>query len=416
MTSEQKIAWAVVAAVVAGLVVVSFLPKVGEALAPEPRAAWVAVELEGSGLAVVGGAEFPAGTPFRLYAVLEADRDGEPLYYTEAPALAIGGRQVPAEAIRRWDRPHPVKVLWFTVEGRVPFLELEPGQGLDRFFFESFFRPEWGFEWTAEGSLDPAHDNQLIAERRLPRLPFGTQRYQVRIEIFDRDRERELVPRVRFTSPGPEGLPGAASRRDGGGPGAGVENAGSAASGGAEAPDTAAAAAAPSGPAAAAPSVVTATLPGPAGPASAVFGLTEIAPPSGADEQMRVELLRLTRSHYAFGRLELLATVLEAAGRKVEDLAWERIDLEGDVPWGQVVGSVAPGDLLRVGDRVVMLYRDADDGGRPGGLDRADLCFDYVAGAAVRPLGHVFAAQSRESGETGEVEWASLGRSGGGRP
>jgi hypothetical protein len=312
--------------------------------------------------------------------VLEADRDGEKVFYTEAPALTVGGRPVPATALRRWDRPQPVKVLWFTVEGRVSYLALEPGDTLDRFHFEAFFRPEWGFGWTAAGSLDPANDDRLVAERRLPALPSGTQRYQARIEIFRRDVQRELVPRARFISPGPETLFGGAARGGGGGGAAG---------GGSRAGE---------------PTAVVATLPGPAGPASAVFGLTEIEPPPGADDALRAELLRLTRQRLAFGRLELLATILEAAGRDVGELDWERIDLEGEVPWEE---EVAAGDLVRVGDRVVVLYRDAAGAGRPGALDREDLCFDYEGGAAVRPLAAVFAPHG---GEPGLVEWASLRR------
>jgi hypothetical protein len=364
MSREQKIIWAVVAVVAAAVAVLMLLPKVGEALAPEPTAAWVAVEAEGSGVAEVGRVDLPADRGFRLHAVLEArGRGGETVYYTEAPALSIGDRQVPADALRRWRRPQPVKVLWFTVEGSVPFLEIKPGHALDRFRVESFFRPEWGFGWTVPGTLDPAHDDRLVAEDRLPRLPFGTQRYQVRIELYQRDLDRELVPQARFTSPGPAAVTG------GGDPGA-------------------------------APAMVVATLPPPAGPASAVFGLTEIAPPPGAGADLLAGLERLTRDRRAFGRLALLATILEGVGRSFADLTWKGIGLDGEEPWGD--GGVATGDLLRVGDRVVVLYRDA---GRAGVLDRADLCFDYVRGAAVRPLGDVFA---ESEGERGLVDWAGL--------
>lgn len=366
MSGEQKIVWSVVAVVAVALAVLMLLPKVSAVLAPEPTAAWVAIEAADSGVAEVGRVDLPADRGFRLHAVLEArDRGGEAVYYTEAPALSIGGRPVAAGALRRWDRPQPVKLLWFTVEGRVPFVELKPGDTLERFRFESFFRPEWGFGWTAPGTLDPAHDDRVVAGDRLPSLPFGTQRYQVRIEIYQRDLDRELVPQARFTSPGPEALAG-------GEPGA--------------VPGAVA--------------TVVATLPPPAGPASAVLGLTEIEPPPGAGAELLAELRRLTRERLAFGRLALLGTILEGVGRSFESLAWTQLELDGEVPWGD--GGVAAGDLLRVGDRVVVLYRDA---GRAGLLDRADLCFDYVRGAAVRPLSDVFAASE---GEPGRVEWTGL--------
>ena len=54
--------------------------------------------------------------------------------------------------------------------------------------------------------------------------------------------------------------------------------------------------------------------------------------------------------------------------------------------------------MLRVGDRVVVLWRDA---GNDGVLSYDDLAFDYVHGASVRALGEVF------SGD-GEVELARL--------
>ena len=157
------------------------------------------------------------------------------------------------------------------------------------------------------------------------------------------------------------------------------------------------------------------------GAASAVFGLTQIEPPPDAGEAMLDEIARLTRDGRAFGRVALLGAIIEDAGRSIDGLVWQRIGLEGEQPWG--AGGVAPGDLLRVGGRVVVLYREAapapaadtgdtrgtappsDTAGTAGALDRTDLCFDYVHGAAVRPLGAVFA---ESQGEGGQVEWASL--------
>ena len=204
MATEQKITWIVAAVVVAGLGALLLLPKVGKIFAPELVTAWVAIAPEGADVAEIGPVELGAGRGFKLYAVLEArGHGGEAIYYTEAPGLSIGGRPVPAEALRRWNRPEPVKVLWFTVEGYVPYLELKPGDGLDRFRFEAYFRPEWGFGWTVPGTLDPAHDDRLVAEDRLPRLPFGTQRFQVRIELYKRDYARSWCRRLASPPPVP---------------------------------------------------------------------------------------------------------------------------------------------------------------------------------------------------------------------
>lgn len=355
--SSRRIFWWVVGVVVTIIAGVLLLPELERELAPKPLRAWAAVEAEGSGVAVVGTVEMAAGTPFHLHAVIEAEgRGGARVFYTEAPALILDGRPVPAEALRRWDRAATVKVLWFTVEGVVPYLELAPGEGLERFRFEAFFHPEWGLGWSVPGRLEPANDIRLTREDRQGRLPFGTQRFQARVEIYDR--EAEGFPGQRLLSPGPQALPADAG------------------------------------------AVATAlvTLPGAAAPASAVFGLTGIGTPPDADRELLTELARLTREHLAFHRLALLAEILQTAGvSAAEDLDWQRIDLAAARPWGD--GGVAAGDLLRVGNRFVVLYRDQ---GAPGVLDREDLCFDYARGSVVRRLDEVFAA------EGGDVEWVHL--------
>ena len=352
---NRKLLWGVAAAAAVVVAVVLLWPGVEEELAPEPVAAWAAVEAEGSGVARVEAVEIPAGTPFRVHAVLEArGRGGETVYYTEAPALAIGGREVPAGQLRRWDRRTTVRVLWFTVEGVVPYLALETGEELSRFRFEGFFRPEWGTGWSVAGELEPANDERIVREDRRGRLPFGTQRYQARIELYAL--AEDVVPRQRFESPGPDAVtadPGAF------------------------------------------PTAVVA-LPGAAGPASAVFGLTGIEPPPGAGLEVHADLLRMTRERFAFGRLELLRVILDAAGRAPADLEWVKLDLDAGPPWG--AGGVEAGDLLRAGERFVVLHQDH---GTAGVLDRDDLCFDYARGAVVRPLARVFAGG-------GEVDWARL--------
>jgi hypothetical protein len=353
--TNRKIFWGVAIAAAAVVAAVLLWPGVEEELAPEPVRGWAAVEVEGAGTAVVGRVEMAEGTPFRVHAVLEGrGRGGETVYYTDAPGLTIGGERVPAERLRRWERQTTVRVLWFTVEGVIPYLSLQEGQDLSRFRFEGFFRPEWGSGWSVPGELEPANDARLVREDRQGRLPFGTQRYQARIEIFRL--EDDLVPRQRFESPGP-----AAVMAD---------------------------------PAAFPTAVV--TLPGPAGPASAVFGLTGIEPPLGAGEELQATLLDWTRERLAFGRVSLLRAILDAAGFAFDQLEWRLADLEAGPPWGGE--GVATGDLLRVGERFVVLYQDR---GQAGVLDREDLCFDYARGSVVRPLGHVFAGG-------GDIEWVRL--------
>jgi hypothetical protein len=364
LTPEQKITWSIVAVVTVGVAVLLVVPKVEQRLAPEPVGAWVAIEPAGAGVAEIGRVELAAGTDFRLHAVVEArGRDGAAVYYTEAPALAIDGRRLDAGSVRRWDRPGEIKVLWFTVEGASPYLALDAGEELDRFRFEPFFRPEWGFGWSVPGVLEPAHDDRLAPESRLPRLPCGSPRYQVRVETYAR--ERVPVPATRLASPiaaGPD----------------------QAADGGA--------------------ATVVAALPGAAGPSSAAFGLTQIELPPDAGEAARQRLVRWTAEQVAFGRVTLLGAVIEAAGLSPGALGWRQVPLDGGIAWGE--GGAAPGDLVRVGDRVVVLYLDQ---GEQGALDRDDLCFDYVRGAAVRPLSAVFAPPS--GGGVGEVEWAPLAAS-----
>lgn len=351
--SERRTFFVVFALLVLLVVALLLWPEVREGLAPSLDTAWVAIEIEGSGEAVVGTVEIPVGTPFRLHAVLEAThRDGSKLYYTEAPALRLPDGPVPAEALRRWDRSPEIKVLWFTVEGAIPYLELEAGETLERFRMTEFLRPDWPQAWSIPGSLDPANDDRLVRTGARTDNPFGTQRYHVRIELYGRG--SALVPEERYRS-----WEAAEVRRHG--------------------RDF--------------PSVV-AALPGPIGPASALFGLTQIEPPPDGDREMVRELRELTDARLAFTRLTALRTVLASAGKRMEELDWRLVSLDGELAWGEGAGAedeaeadVAPGDLVRVGDRVVVLYEDQ---GRTGLLDRQDLCFDYARGAAVRVLGDVF--------------------------
>ncbi|HEX2254064.1 MAG TPA: hypothetical protein VHQ65_12410 [Thermoanaerobaculia bacterium] len=389
MAPEKKIFWIVLVVIVIVVAVLLFGPEVRERRGPQPKAAWVAIEADGAGVAVVGPVEIAAGTPFTLHAVLEAEqRDGTPLYYTRAPALEIGGERVPPDRVRPWDRPDEAQVTWFTVEGSVPYLRLQEGQGTERLEFKEFLRSDWPYSWSLDGRLEPAHDDILAGPSVQLEWPFGTQRYQVRIAVGGE--EEDVLARERFVSWGAAELPAEAERFP----------------------------------------TVTAALPGPAAPASAVFGLSQLEPVADEAAQLpgdavaggqagrdalREELVRLTAARLAFARLPLLAEVIAATGTSPGAVAWGEVALDGTVAWDRV----ATGDLLRAGGRVVMLYRDAappapgnDESGAAdhpetpgagnGRLDRDDLVFDYARGAAVRRLSDVFA------GEGGVVQWAPL--------
>lgn len=367
MSSERKVLLSVMAVLVLVLVAVLWLPALFSGGGPTLLAARVGIEVEGSGTAVVGPVEVAAGTPFRLHAVLEAEEDGETVYFTEAPALRVGGEAVAAERLRRWQDPRPVKVLWSTVEGDRPFVELGAGEALwDRLRLTEFLRTDWPYVWSIEGRLEPAFDDPLASSASQVERPFGTQRYQVRIELYPD--EVDLFPEQRLISWGAEELPERADEF---------------------------------------PAVV-ASLPGAAGPASAAFGLTQVVAPPQAGAEIKGALLEVTRQHLAFSGLSLLLQVLDAAGAAPGELPWGQVELGGQARWGE---EVAVGDLLRAGERWVVLYADAapDQAAAAapaagnGVLDGDDLCFDFVRGAAVRPLSEVF------EGEGGQVDHLPLG-------
>lgn len=350
MSSERRIVVTVI--VVVSVVVLGLVlwPSAKERMAPELVRAHVAILPAGADAASVGPVEIEAGREFTLHAVLEArDRSGRAIYYTEAPGLVIHGERVPAEALKPWDRAGVVKVFWFTVEGPSPYVKLEaPGQ-LDRFRLTEFFRPEWPSAWSVAGRLEPRFSESLEREAvGIEDRSFGTQRFQVRIEIFEH--EDDPTPKRRFISAGGGELPDA------------VESF---------------------------PTVYSA-LPGAAGPASLAFGLTQIDPPDSSSAELLARLDRLTRSRLAFSRVALLAQVIRAAGRARSELTWVDVDLAAGPPWGEGEDAIDTGDLVRVGARVVVLFRDRGTAGR---LDRSDLCFDYERGAEVRPLSEVFTGE-----------------------
>jgi hypothetical protein len=390
MRGEKRIFWTVVAVAVVVVAALVAMPRVEERAAPRPTASWVGIEVEGSGVARVGPVSIEAGTPFTLHAVLAAEtRRGETIYYTEAPALSFGDEPVAADALRRWPSNRQAKVLWFTVEGPSPYLAL-PGGSLERFRLAEYLRSDWPFAWSVRGRVEPANDDAMATAGADAEYPFGTQRFQVRIELFGR--EATVLPEARFASWGREELPARL----------------------AEFP------------------TVTAYLPGPARPASEVFGLTQLEA-SGDDGRtetrsdlealadagrLRESLVELTRQRLAFSRLPLLAEVLAAAGVQADAVPWQPIELTGALAWGDEVHA---GDLVSAGGRVVVLYRDAapatavregltaapaiDSGPGDGRLDGDDLALDYVRGASVRRLSEIFDLTAG-----GTLSWAPLGR------
>lgn len=358
---------------------------------PQVVRALVAIEVADSGIADVGVVSIEAGTTFTLHAILEATRrSGGSVYYTRAPGLrfldAAGkpGEPVPASSIQPWDRRGLVKVRWFTIEGRQPVLRLEPGQGLDMLKFEPYFRADWPTSWSVPGFVEPAFDDRLNLGSRLTpgETDFGTQRYYVRVELYQD--EKQVLASERFASPGPEELLADPATF----------------------------------------STVVASIAGAAGPASRVFGLTQIELPAEAPPALRDEIGELVDQRLAFTGLSVLweqmrtdegtgpsgagdSNVADADAADVDAgdpdsmgarREWQDIDLSATPAWGQ---AVARGDLLRVGGRVVVLYADR---GVTGVLDYEDLCFDFVGGATVRALGDVF------SGEDSFLEHLPLGR------
>ncbi len=341
-----------------------FWGEVREELAPEPVAAWVAIEPDGAGVAEDGLLRLAAGVPFTLHAVLEARGRRGPVYYTEAPALRLAGRAVPAEAIRPWTGSGDLRVLWFTVEGFRPYLELAAGPGLEEFRFVEQYRSDWPRAWSIPGRLEPSGWARQPRPPGMEEARFGTQRYHVRLEFFGP--ESAIRPRLRIGSPG-------AAEVLGGGPSAGSR----------------------------AVSGVAASLPGPLAEPSRVFGLTQIEAVGLAQavgETVGPTLVAWSRQLVAFSRLTVLKEILTREGRAFEELPWRSLELVVGHPWG--AAGVSPGDLLRAGERVVVLWQDR---GARDRLDPEDLCFDFDKGARVRALGEVFTGD-------GLVEWGALAR------
>ncbi|MCH9650370.1 MAG: hypothetical protein K0U98_19210 [Deltaproteobacteria bacterium] len=352
MSVERKIFAAVL--ILGALVVIGLWlqPHIEDELAPTLERALVAVQVEGSEVAELGTLKILSGSPFTLHAVVEARRrSGELIYYSDAPALRIAGTVVAAESLRSWDRRRPPKIRWFTVEPGKPFLRVSGLGEVDALSAQEVYRPEWPSTWSIPGRLDLAADANRDWIHGLDQDTFGTQRYQVRIEVFDDD--EALLPSQRLKSAGAEvwtdqeALP-----------------------------------------------TVTAALPGVLASVSEIFGLPQI---EGIDttEEFREQVDSWMSERLAFDRLGVLGETLRAAGVTSESIEWRTLDLSSQPSWGD---QVQVGDLIQVLDRLVILYKDR---GVEGVLDPDDLCFDFARGASVSPLGQVF-------GGTEEWSWMPL--------
>jgi hypothetical protein len=349
----------VLVAIGVGAIAVGLLAvwQVRRVLAPRPVRAWVAIEVDGSGIADIGRVEVTAGTPCTLHAVLEAEAsDGRTLYFTEAPALRLDGQPIAGEALRRWDSgDRTVQVMWFTVEGLKPYVEAPAGVDDGQVGFRASFRARWPRSWSVPALLDSSSSSFAQGRELLHDGAFGTQRYHVRVEFYDSP--DALMPERRYSSWTAEALPEEEARF---------------------------------------PTLV-ASLPAPLGALSRLFGLPQIEPGPGAPEPVVERLEEARERDLAFSRVGALQALLNEAGIAAGDLVWREVDLSAGPYWR--AEGVAVGDLARVGDRLVVL---AADRGAVGRLDRADLCFDFERGAAVRRLGEVF------TGDDGLIEWAAL--------
>lgn len=357
MSTERKI-FLIVFAVVVGLVVLLFSSDVVEQeVAPKPVAAWVAIEVEGSDVARNGRVDIVSGTPFRLHAVVEAETlSGRTIYFTEASQLELDGQPIPAEAMRPWKRSEQPRILWFTVEGYTPFVQADSMESLSGFHFKDYFRADWPRTWSIPGDLRPQAERDLKSGpiEGLPR--FGIQRYHVRVEIFGP--ESEIKPRIRLQSLSAADLP--------------------------EQVD--------------AISTVVSALPEPLSGPSSVYGLSQVEPGPDSPPEVLQQLASWFEQDLTLSRLAVLREHLGRSGLEYKDLEWVAVELGVDQVWGGE--GAAEGDLLRVGNRWVILLQDR---GIVQVLDRDDLCLDFDKGARMRLVGEVFTGE-------GLVEWSGLGR------
>ncbi len=337
---RRVVRW-IVALAVAVVVGFLLLGRAREAFAPDPVAAFVAVQPAGSDVATVGRVEIAAGTAFDLHAVVEAeDRDGRKFYYTTAPKLRLDGREIPASELGPWRGGGVTRVLWFTVEAFPPYGELASGNDGRNLEYKAVFQPDWPLTWSVPGSVQPSVENYLPDRDQARRgVRFGTQRFQVRVEI--RGAQDEILPRQALESWPPAQVAEKGDHFPG----------------------------------------VVSVLPGRLAEPSAVFGLPQREPAAtGSQETLRL-LTGWQTERLAFSRVTLLRAWLDSTAVAWEDLAWRTADLASAAEAG------GPGDLLRAGERLVWVLEDR---GRQGVLEYDDLCLDFERGARVLTLGEVF--------------------------
>lgn len=335
--SNRSTRWVVgiAALLIALLVAWRMAPRWRAAIGPEPTAAYVVVEPEGAGVASDGLHRIRAGTGFRLHAVLEASTlTGDNVWYTEAPALRLGDREIPADRLRRWPEGRRLRVRWMTVEGAERVIEPD---GQPRLLEN--FHPEWGTGWTAAGTVDPA---LVVVEPGLALrpLPFGTQRFAVRLESYDS--AEAIAPVARWSSPSVEVALAEPQRL----------------------------------------TTVVAAAPPPLERLTGVAGAMQHEaemPPAGAVGAPEWP-------PFSYSAPRLLAEHLLASGRTVDDLAFRTVTLGPQGPVWET--EVAPGDLLRAGERIVIVWADADGGGR---LDPSDIVLDLGRGMRLARASSLFA-------------------------
>ena len=347
---NQNRVWLIALGLIGAIVLLVLATRVQEELRPQPLRAHVAIGV-GTEPARIGRIEIRAGTPFFLYAVLEAKgRDGESVFYTEARALTVGGKPVPENRLRPTARFDEARVLWFSVEGARPYLELEESDSLEALEFREIFRADWARAWSLPGSIASAQQEASGGRDGLPVPDFGTLRFHVRIEVFGP--QSDITPIHRLHSLAAAELPSEWRRFP----------------------------------------TVSATLEGALAPVTRLFGLPQVELAPGAAREEQRTLYEWTERALAFSRLTLLRRLIDETGVAWEDVRWTEVELDGSRQWPQ------PGDLLQAGPRLVMLLKDE---GVEGRLDYDDLCLDFDRGAAIRRLGEIFTGK-------GVVEWARL--------
>lgn len=355
MSAEKKVLVAVL--VVVGLLVAFLFSTevVEKEIAPKPKAAWVAVEVASTGHARTGLIDIESGTPFRLHAVVEAETfSGDTIFYTEASSLEIDGEKIPPESLRVWSRSVEPRILWFTVEGFKPFMEVVTEAELEEFRFQDNFRADWPRSWSVPGDLSPRGERALKSRPVEGLGRFGTQRYHVRVEFFSP--KSEITPELRLQSLNASDLPAEIDRL----------------------------------------TTVRCTLPKGLALASSVYGLSQIEPLPEAMASVSQQLANWYDERVSFSRLLLLRDMVGAIGTTYGDLEWLAVELSASQAWGEE--GVQAGDLLRVGNRWLILLKDQVN---RGVLDREDLGLDFDKGARIRQIGEVFTGE-------GLVEWARL--------